>query len=295
MHNSTFELFPYLLLVIWMSSFITGLDFFLVYFYLILAIDGPYIFSTFLISWTDIRQFDIMLVDTVWLKFFTVGRPTLLYIFLANLALSICMLVNPTIFSSNFVTTLEFSILYLVLKTYSPCLSLLNLTIPLLLLTVKASSLCESYVTLYFLTKLVSENIFDMVLSEYHNLPYYGTIACIWFILDTTLVHRWSNWLPVLMSGNNWLLLKISIEDPLSSMMLFLRYSSAMMFCSSFALLYKSPRILLNSCANIVCAWMKFLAPIVHELTANMLSSLSLVDCSFFFSILQVRPLWIST
>ena len=45
---------------------------------------------------------------------------------------------------------------------------------------------------------------------------------------------------------------KRSIEDPLSSMMLFLRSSSSTLFCSSFDLLYKYPRILLNICVNAI-------------------------------------------
>ena len=77
-------------------------------------------------------QFDIMLVDTMLLKFSTVGRPTLIYILLSNLDLSICLLVNPTIFASTVVTILEFAVVYVVLKTYSPCLFLLKLIIPLL-------------------------------------------------------------------------------------------------------------------------------------------------------------------
>ena len=101
-----------------------------------------------------------MLVDTMCLNFFTVVCPTLLYIFLANLSLYICMIFNSAISSSIVVTTLEFSVVYVVLKTYIPYLFLMILTIPLLVLTVESSSWYESYVTLYSLTKLVSENIF---------------------------------------------------------------------------------------------------------------------------------------
>ena len=109
-----------------------------------LAIDVLYIFSELLISATNIGQFDIIFLDTICLKFFTVGIPTLLYIVLAILALSICLLGNPTIFSSTVVKTLGFDVLYVGLKTYSPCLFLLDFIIHILVQTVKSSSLCES-------------------------------------------------------------------------------------------------------------------------------------------------------
>ena len=131
MNNSIFDLFLYISLGIQISSFITVLGLLLVNLPLRLAIDGPYIFSEFHISDTDIGQFDITFMNTIGLKFFTVGSPTLLYILLSNLALSICMLVNPTIFSSTVVTTLNISVVYGVLKTYSPSFFLLNLIIPL--------------------------------------------------------------------------------------------------------------------------------------------------------------------
>ena len=77
---------------------------------------------------------------------------------------------NSTIISSNVVTTLEFDVEYVVLKTYSICLLLMNLMNDILVGTVKASSWCESYVTLYFSNKLVSDKFFPMVLSlSYHN------------------------------------------------------------------------------------------------------------------------------
>ena len=68
-----------------------------------------HIFSALIISATDIGQFDIMLVDTVCLKFLTVGSPKLLLIFLANLTLSICLILNHAIFDSTVVRTLEFA------------------------------------------------------------------------------------------------------------------------------------------------------------------------------------------
>ena len=73
-----------------------------------------------------------MLVDNICLELFTAGSPTLVYIFMDNLALSICLLVNPTIFSSTVVTALEFDVVYMGLKTYIPCLFPLNLIIHLL-------------------------------------------------------------------------------------------------------------------------------------------------------------------
>ena len=115
-----------------MAYFITGLYFILVDLTLRLAIAVPYIFSDFLLSDTEFRKIYIMLVDTMCLKLFTVGIPILLYIFLDNLALHICMFVNTIIFSSTVVTTLYFSVVYVVLKTCRPCLFPLNLTIPLL-------------------------------------------------------------------------------------------------------------------------------------------------------------------
>ena len=72
-----------------MYSFITGVYLILVDFPLRLSINVPYIFSVFIISDTDMGQFEIILVDTMCMKFFAVGSPILLYIFLANLALSI--------------------------------------------------------------------------------------------------------------------------------------------------------------------------------------------------------------
>ena len=105
-----------------MSSSINGLGLLLVGFPLKLSINGPYIFSSFLISATYIRQFDIILVDNMCLEFFTVGSPKSMYIFLDNSALSIFLLVNPTTFASTVVTTMEFDKVYLGLKTYSPCL-----------------------------------------------------------------------------------------------------------------------------------------------------------------------------
>ena len=72
-----------------MSSFITGLGLLLFGLPLRLSIDCTYIFSVLIISATDSVQFDIMLVDTMYENFFTVGSPTLLYIFLDNLYLYI--------------------------------------------------------------------------------------------------------------------------------------------------------------------------------------------------------------
>ena len=92
MNYSIFDLFLYISLGIQISSFITVLGLLLVNLPLRLAIDGPYIFSEFIISDTDIGQFDIMLMETMCLSFFTVVRPTLLYILLANLDLSILYL-----------------------------------------------------------------------------------------------------------------------------------------------------------------------------------------------------------
>ena len=125
-HYSVFELFLYIYLGIWISSCIVGLCFLLVYLALRLAIDGPYIFSEFLISTTDMGKFDIMIVDTLCLNLFTVFSPIILCILLADSAHSVCLLVNPTIFSSTSVTNLEFSVLYVVLKTFIHYLFLLN-------------------------------------------------------------------------------------------------------------------------------------------------------------------------
>ena len=61
-----------------MSTFITGLGLLLVNLPLIISIDGPYTFSALLKSATDIEQSDIMLVDTMCLKFFNVSIPTFL-------------------------------------------------------------------------------------------------------------------------------------------------------------------------------------------------------------------------
>ena len=129
-----------------MSSFINGIGLLLVDSNLRLAINGLSMFSSFLISVTDIVQFDIMLVDTMCTKFFSVGSPTLLYVFFANLALYICILVNPIILYSTVVTTLELAVVYVVLETYNNCLFILNLIIPILVWTVKALSFCELYV-----------------------------------------------------------------------------------------------------------------------------------------------------
>ena len=84
-----------------MSYFITGLGFLVVDLPLRLAMDGPCIYPSLIIYATDIGQFDIMLMETICLKFFTVGRPTFLLIFMANLVLSIFLLVDPVIFSSS--------------------------------------------------------------------------------------------------------------------------------------------------------------------------------------------------
>ena len=134
----------YIWLRILMSSFINGLGFLLVDLPLKLAIYGPYIYSSLLISATDIIQFYIMLVDNMCLKFSIVCITTLMYILLDKLALSICLLVNPTIFSSTVLTTLKFDVVYVGLKTYIPYLFRLDLIIHILLWTAKASSWCES-------------------------------------------------------------------------------------------------------------------------------------------------------
>ena len=133
------------------------------------------------------------------------------------------------------------------------------------------------------MTKLVSENIFAMALSSYQNLPHYGTITCIWLILYPTLVYRWSTWFILLIYVTIWGLLKISIEDPLSSMVLLLRSYYNMMSCSSFDLIYQSPTILLNTCVNRLCSWMKICVPVVHDLTADIFYSSYLFDCVFLF------------
>ena len=91
--------------------------------------------------------------------------------FLVNLALSICLLVNPIIFSSTVVTILDFSVVYVGLKSYIPFLFYLDLIISILVWKVKESHLCESQGTLYLLTKLVRHNIFSMELSKQHTLP----------------------------------------------------------------------------------------------------------------------------
>ena len=134
---------------------------------------------------------------------------------------------------------------------------------------------------MYFLTKLLSEDIFAVALSSYHTLPYYGTIIYIWLILDSTLVDRWITWLLLLISVTNWGLLKRSIEDPLSIIMLFFRSSSKILFCYSLALISKPPTILINTCVNIIFSWMKFWVTVVHELNAEILYYSSLVYCDF--------------
>ena len=83
-----------------MPLFITGIILLLVDFPSRISGDVPYIYILLIIFATDIVQFDNILVNTMCLKFLTVGRPTLLYIFLCNLVHSICLLVNPAIFSS---------------------------------------------------------------------------------------------------------------------------------------------------------------------------------------------------
>ena len=70
--------------------------------------------------------------------------PYIAVYFLANYSVSICLLVNPTIFSSTVVTTLEFSVVYVGLKAHITNLFLLNLIIPLLAWTLKSYSWCES-------------------------------------------------------------------------------------------------------------------------------------------------------
>ena len=131
---------------------------------------GTYIFEALLVSATEIGQFYIMLVETMILKLFTICSPTLLYILLTNVSLSIYLIVSPTIFYYTVVNIFEFSAVYVVLKTYRPCLFILNLTIPLLVWALRSSCWRESYMTLFFLTKLVSENIFSMDLSSYHTV-----------------------------------------------------------------------------------------------------------------------------
>ena len=74
-------------------------------------------------------------------------------------------------------------------------------------------------------------------------------------------------------------------------MMLLLRYSSDMMFCSVLTFISKPTTILLNTCVNITCNWMKFWVPDVHDLTANVLYYSLLVDC-VFFSRLWFGLLW---
>ena len=78
MQKSMFELFLYISLEIWISFFIIGIGLILVDLILRLAVYGQYIFSELIIYVTDLGQFDIMLVDTMLLKFFKVGSPTLL-------------------------------------------------------------------------------------------------------------------------------------------------------------------------------------------------------------------------
>ena len=73
MHKYCFKLFWYIWIVIWMSSFITGLGFLLVDLPLRLELDGPYIFSVFLISATDIVNVYIILTETMCLKLFIIG------------------------------------------------------------------------------------------------------------------------------------------------------------------------------------------------------------------------------
>ena len=65
--------------------------------------------------------------------------------------------------------------------------------------------------------------------------------------------------------------------------MLFLRYSSTMLFFFAFALISKPPTISPNTCVNRLCARMKFWVPVVHDMTAKILSSSLLVDCVFLF------------
>ena len=136
---------------------------------------------------------------------------------------------------------------------------------------------------MYLLTKSVSENIFAMVFSSYHNLPSYGTITCVWLTLNPILLDRWSTWLLLLVSLTNWVLLKGSIKNTLPSRMLFLRSHSAMMIHSLLDLLYKSPTILLNTCMNRLCYWINVCAPVFYILTSDILSSSYIVDCDFLF------------
>ena len=132
MHKAMFEFVSYILLGIRISYIITGLVFFLVDLSLRVFINGLYIYLLLLISATDLRQFDIILVYTMCLKFLKFGSPKIMYIFLANLALSVCLFVNPTLFPSTVVTIFYFAVVYVVLNTYIPCLFFLNLIIPLL-------------------------------------------------------------------------------------------------------------------------------------------------------------------
>ena len=82
-----------------MSYFITDLVFILIDLHWILAIDGRYIYSEFLIYATDIGKFETILEKIMCLEFFIFGSPTLLYMFLSILDLSIFIFVNPTITS----------------------------------------------------------------------------------------------------------------------------------------------------------------------------------------------------
>ena len=61
-----------------MSSFINGLGLLLVDLNLRPDFNAPYLFSALIISVTDIVQFDTMLLYTMCLKLFTVGRHKLL-------------------------------------------------------------------------------------------------------------------------------------------------------------------------------------------------------------------------
>ena len=75
----------------------------------------------------------------------------------------------------------------------------------------------------------------------------------------------------------------------MSSMMVFLRYSSEMLFCSLLTFLYKTPTILLNKCANKLCDCMKFWVHVIHDMTAYILYFSLLVDCDFCFKI-AIQP-----
>ena len=164
MHNSMFELLIYIawnLNVIlyyrpWFSLYWHAFENF--HLWLIYFLSIAYNCHLYWTIWYHVGGYHVLEVLHIWYAYISLG-------FLDNLALSICMLTNAIIFSSTVVTALAFGVVYRGLKKYTPRLFIFNLMVPPLVWTMKKSYWCGSYVTLYFLTKLVSDNIFAIALS----------------------------------------------------------------------------------------------------------------------------------